>query len=118
MKKKVISYVSYIGYFDDCICQLRLVGFSYPVNILCKSKNGKKCLKYIAEKMSLYDIVSKKNHQIIIYAYACIIISQLISTGVINFSRYLLFSQCYVRLMSPNKDETGLELQSEIIKWV
>ena len=68
--------------------------------------------------MSLYDIVSKKNHQIIIYVYACIIISQLISTGVINFSRYLLFSQCYVRLMSPNKDETGLELQSEIIKWV
>jgi hypothetical protein len=30
------------------------------------------------EKMSLYDIVSKKNHQIIIYAFACIIISQLI----------------------------------------
>ena len=36
----------------------------------------------------------------------------------INFNRYLLFSQYHVRLMSPNKNETGHDLQSEIIKWV
>ena len=56
---------------------------------------------WYAEKMSLYDIVSKKNHQIIIYAYACIIISQLKMLPWINYLKFFA-SFKYIRNILEN----------------